>query len=72
MVCLIKKWKKLYRYNDWEEISAEDPHYLSIGDHKVPYVVFNNKDDVTTAKGPQLAERLEKTLQKLWEIKISK
>ena len=67
-----QKMEKLYRYNDWEKISGEDEHYLHIGDHKVPYVVFNNKDDVTTAKGPQLAERLEETLQKLWEIKIKK
>jgi hypothetical protein len=33
----------------------------------VPYAVFENEDDVTTARGTALGERLEETLTKLWE-----
>jgi hypothetical protein len=35
---------------------------------KVPYVVFENEDDVTTARGPELGQRLEETLGRLWRI----
>ena len=62
------KLETLYKESDWAELSAQDPHYLEIQGQKVPYVVFENEDDVTTGRGPELGERLEKTLGKLWEI----
>jgi hypothetical protein len=33
----------------------------------VPYAVFENGDDVTTAQGDALGERLEATLNTLWQ-----
>jgi len=63
-----EKMERLYKDNDWEEISAGDPHFITIQGVKVPYVVFENEDDVTTAQGEELAQRLEETLGKLWEI----
>jgi len=33
----------------------------------VPYAVFDNADDVTTAQGAALGERLESSLGRLWE-----
>ncbi len=62
-----EKLERLYRQDDWERFSAGDPAYLSIKEHTVPYVVFENEDDVTTARGPALGERLEETLALLWE-----
>lgn len=62
------KMERLYREVDWEEVSAADPDYLSIQGFKVPYVVFENEDDVTTARGPALGERLEDALGCLWEL----
>jgi hypothetical protein len=63
------KMERLYKDSDWEEFSAADPQFLSIQGHQVPYVVFENEDDVTTARGEELGERLEETLAKLWGIK---
>lgn len=61
------KLEKMYKESDWEEISAEDPAYLTIQGQKVPYAVFENEDDVTTERGAALGERLEQTLQTLWK-----
>lgn len=61
------KLERLYKENDWEEVSKEDKKYLSIQGHNVPYVVFENNDDVTSRSGAALGERLEAKLTELWE-----
>ncbi len=61
------KLERLYRQVDWHEVSASDPRFLDIQGRKVPYVVFDNSDDVTSARGAQLGERLEEVLGMLWE-----
>jgi hypothetical protein len=63
------KMERLYRTIDWEEISADDPDYLRIADHRVPYAVFDNRDDVTTSPGPKLAKRLEEATGRLWALR---
>ncbi len=63
-----EKMKMLYKESDWDEVSAKDPEFITIQGVKVPYVVFENEDDVTTGRGKALGERLEETLGKLWEI----
>jgi hypothetical protein len=60
------KLEKLYREVDWAQVSAGDPDYLAIQGCRVPYVVFDNADDVTSARGEALGQRLESTLQELW------
>lgn len=60
------KLERLYRHVDWEEVSAESPESICIQGTQLPYVVFENEDDVTSQKGDALAERLESTLGKLW------
>ncbi len=62
------KLEKLYRHVDWETVSAADPHYIEIQGTRVPYVVFENEDDVTTGRGLPLANRLETTLNQLWSL----
>jgi len=62
------KLKKLYRYVDWDEVSAPDPNFLDIRGVKVPYVVFENEDDVTTQRGEALSKRLESAMERLWEL----
>ncbi len=62
------KLEKLYREVDWADVSAGDPHSLAIQGYKVPYVVFNNSDDVTTRGGDALGSRLEETLTQLWHL----
>lgn len=63
-----EKMEALYRYGDWEEISAADPAFIEIQGVQVPYAVFENEDDVTTGRGEPLAERLEETLGRLWVL----
>lgn len=63
-----EKMETLYRDVDWEEITAEDPHFIEIQGMQVPYVVFENEDDVTTDRGPALARRLQERLGQLWKL----
>lgn len=66
------KLERLYRQTDWEEVSAQDPHFLIIQGEKVPYVIFENADDVTTRGGDALGDRLETVLDELWRLKVRK
>ncbi len=60
------KLEKLYRETDWESLTEGHPEKLPIKGFEVPYAVFENGDDVTTAQGAALGERLEATLNTLW------
>jgi hypothetical protein len=62
------KLERLYREVDWPEVTAGDPQYVTIQGMRVPYVIFDNSDDVTTARAEALGERLESTLKKLWSL----
>ena len=63
-----EKMETLYRHVDWEEVRAGDPHFIEIQGQQVPYVVFENEDDVTTERGPALANRLQERLAQLWKL----
>lgn len=67
-----EKLKFLYEHVDWDEVSAADPAFISIRGHRVPYAVMENEDDVTTARGDALGDRLEETLARLWKIYITR
>jgi hypothetical protein len=62
-----EKMETLYKADDFADFSAGDPDWLSVRGIKVPYVVFDNHDDVTTGMGEALGERLEARLGRLWE-----
>lgn len=62
------KLERLYKELDWVEVSQADPHYLTIQGIRVPYVVFDNADDVTTTGGEALGARLEQRLGRLWQL----
>ena len=67
-----KKLEKMYKEVDWHELAKDDSAYIEIQGIKVPYVIFENEDDVTTARGDALGERLEARLQTLWQRWISR
>ena len=48
------------------ELEKKDNTYINILGVDVPYVIFENEDDVTTARGDALGDRLEARLQTLW------
>ena len=60
-----EKLTKLYKEVDWEEFKGNDPEFVMIKGVKVPYVVFENEDDVTTNYGEPLRRRLKKNVDKL-------
>lgn len=62
-----EKLERLYKKIDWQEIRGDDPEFLEIKGIKVPYVVFENEDDVTTARGDALGRRLEGAITSLWK-----
>jgi hypothetical protein len=62
------KLERLYREVDWPEVTDGDPQYLLIQGIRVPFVEFDNSDDVTSARGEALGQRLEANLQKLWDL----
>jgi len=63
-----EKLERLYRENDWHEISAADPEYIEIQGFRVPYVVLENESDVTTHQGEALESRLTSCLNTLWDL----
>jgi len=63
-----EKMERLYREDDWEYFSAADPELLHVGSTRLPYIVFENEDDVTTAGGEALLTRLEQAFGRLWSL----
>ncbi len=62
-----EKLERLYREVDWHSLVAGHPTHLEVRGIQVPYVVFDNSDDVTTARGLELGKRLEEVLGQLWQ-----
>jgi len=62
-----EKLESLYRYVDWDELTVNQPDTVQIQGVSVPYVVFENEDDVTSQGGDLLGERLRETLSQLHE-----
>ncbi len=67
-----EKIEVLYRRDDWTEFSSSDQHYIDLGSVRVPYVVFENEDDVTTGSRDRLGARLESVLYRLWVLHLNR
>ena len=64
-----EKLVTLYEKIDWFEL-LEHPTHIVIKDHRVPYVIMNNHDDVTTQGGEALGQRLQDALSQLWRLSM--
>jgi hypothetical protein len=64
-----EKLERLYRECDFKELVDAPAGKLAIRNFQVPYAIMNNADDITSAMGKALGERLEATLQKLWSLR---
>jgi hypothetical protein len=64
-----KKLENLYSDCDFQEISKTDNFFIQIKDKRIPYVIFENEDDVTTEYKPDFYIRLKKCLDALWEYR---
>ena len=60
-----EKLRCLYETDDWFEL-AKVPGFLSLRNLQVPYTVFENEEDYTTAGGPELGNRLAACFDELW------
>ncbi len=58
----------LYKSVDWNEVTKTDPEYIQIQGFRVPYIIFENHDDVTSRNSAALSQRLESTLMRLWNL----
>jgi len=67
-----EKLQRLYQVDDWPIISQGDDRYLHINGLRVPYVVFENEDDITTSNPQGLAERLEDVLDNVRQLDTEK
>ncbi len=63
-----EKLKHMYYETDWDEITDNSPDYLEISGKKVPYVVFDNEDDLTSKLDQAFVERLQYSLDELWKL----
>jgi hypothetical protein len=63
-----EKIERLYSHCDWDIFSSSDFDHLQINSIRVPYAVFENQDDVTSGKTGMLGDRLEGSLNALWDI----
>ena len=61
-----RKMEFLYKDSEWEQFSGRDPNYLRVGEHRVPYAVFDNEPEKTD-KPEALGAHLEEVCGKLWQ-----
>jgi len=63
------KMDRLYRLDDWDGLDRADPDHLLVQGRRIPAVIFENEDDVTTPRGAALGKRLAACLERLWELR---
>jgi hypothetical protein len=64
-----EKLKRLYGEIDWEAFKGDDPEFITIKGHRVPYIVLQNEKDITTARDEKLGAALEDHFGKLWSLR---
>jgi hypothetical protein len=64
-----EKMERLYHADDWGSLAQGESGFVTVRSAHVPYVGFENEDDVTTDKPDLLAARLEIVLDKLWKLR---
>ena len=67
-----QKLEFLYKEIDWKEITEEQSGYIEIKNIKVPFFVFDNKKDVTSASDEVLGTHLKTALGELWKLNLAR
>ena len=62
-----EKMEYYYKTNDWKKLSTQDPEFITVKGIKIPYIAFDNQNDLTTPGGEPLGQALEDCFQKLWK-----
>ena len=61
-----ERLERLYREDDWQTLTKNDPASLQVNSAHVPYVIFENEDDVTSGQIDQLGQWLSLRLGELF------
>ncbi len=61
------KMEAYYKTNDWEAIEAEDPCFINVEGHRIPYAVFENIPE-RTLDPLLIAAELERATTRLWSL----
>lgn len=62
-----EKMEKLYKEDDWEELSKNSPTHLNVRGIEIPYITFENENSIT--ENPKLlGPVLEERLNELWKL----
>jgi hypothetical protein len=65
-----QKLEFLYREDDWQAITEADPTTVNINTIDIPYVVFNNEDDLTSEQVVRLDSRLQRCMGELFRLRM--
>jgi hypothetical protein len=63
-----EKMRRLYETDDWSRLGGQDSGYLRLHNLRIPYVVFANEEDYTSAGGEKLGRPLARCCERLWEL----
>jgi hypothetical protein len=63
-----KKLEHMYAETDWLDITKNSKDYLPIAGHEVPYIMFENEDDLTSHIDDVFVERLTRRMDSLWDL----
>jgi hypothetical protein len=63
-----EKLRDLYERDDWAELGGGDSDFLHLRNLRVPYAVFENEGDYTSAEGEELGRPLALCCERLWEL----
>ncbi len=63
------KLEMLYKESDWETFAGNDERFLHVGEHRVPYAVFDNMPEKTD-RPEKIAPHLEEVCRRLWQTRL--
>jgi hypothetical protein len=63
-----EKMRRLYETDDWPELASQNSGFLLLRNLRVPYAVFANEEDFTSAGGEELGRALATACQRLWGL----
>ncbi len=67
-----EKMRKLYGEDDWGPLVSAESGFLNVNGQGLPYAVFENEQDITTAGGEALGSALQGCLDTLWQLRLQR
>ncbi len=65
------KLEFLYREDDWQALTQADRKTICINTIDIPYVVFDNEDDVTSGRVVRLSQKLQICMEDLFRLRMN-